>query len=344
MNILVTGSNGQLGNEIRKRVSEIGNGKPDHVVGEPNYYIFTDYEELDITDESAVADFVKENHISVVVNCAAYTNVEKAQKDRNTAYNVNAKGPMNLALALSKSGGVLIHISTDYVFGGMRNTPVPPIPVGCDPVNYPDIDRDDCYYGYSKNIGENFIQQSGVRYIIIRTSWLYSEYGKNFVKTMATRAAREQETRVVYDQTGSPTYAGDLAGLIMHIIEDNNSDTRYLSKTGVYNFSNKGAVSWYDLAHAIFDYYGMGDKIFPCRSSEYPSDVVRPAYSVLDTEKAEREFDYKIRYWRDTLYNGLLETISRVMREEEEARRNALESENTEYSFGHNVDNKEREE
>lgn len=312
MNILVTGAKGQLGCAIRERVEKKGNGHADHFVGEDNHYIFVDIDELDITNEVDVSKFVKNNHINVIVNCAAYTNVEKAQKDRDTAYNVNARGPLNLAFAAADVGAVLIHISTDYVFGGQRNTPVPPVSIGSDPVNFPDIDREDCFYGLSKNVGEHLIQSSKCRYIIIRTAWLYSEYGKNFVKTMADRAISGKKTRVVFDQTGSPTNAGDLADLILHIIEDNNSETRYLSKTGVYNFANKGVASWYDLARTVFEYFvdplEIDEIISPCRSSEYPSEVVRPAYSVLDTEKTEREFDCKIRYWADAV-RGVLAKV-----------------------------------
>lgn len=339
MNILVTGANGQLGREIKKVVDGIGNGQPNHYVGDPNYYIFARREDLDISDEQAVMDFVKKNHISVIVNCAAYTDVEKAQTDRERAYDVNAKGPMNLAFAASAVGAVLIHISTDYVFGGTRNTPVPPVSVGEDAYNFPDIDRDDCFYGYSKNIGEHLIQQvKDCRYIIIRTSWLYSEYGKNFVKTMARRALDNAATKVVYDQTGSPTYAGDLANFIVHIIEDNSAETRYLSKTGVYNFANKGVASWYDFAMEIFFYYSpkAGELVSPCRSNEFPSTVKRPAYSVLDTEKTEKTFNYRIPYWTDSLTKILFPVGDEIMRQKEEYRQ-SLELDNTEFDYGHNV-------
>lgn len=306
MNILVTGAKGQLGCCLKDLVDAFGNGHPDHDSSEANYYIFTDYDELDITDKDAVTKFVKENFVNVIVNCAAYTNVEKAQTDRDTAYNVNAIGPLNLAEAAAEVGAILIHISTDYVFKGQRNTPVPPIPVGSDVVNYPDAERDECFYGYSKNIGESLIMNvQNCRYIIIRTAWLYSEYGKNFVKTMMDRAKNDKPTKVVYDQTGSPTYAQDLADFIYHIIEGNSHDTRYLSKCGVYNFANKGVASWYDLARSVFVHFESNGVVAPCRSSEYPSDVIRPAYSVLDTEKTEKEFDYPIPYWHDSLMQCL---------------------------------------
>lgn len=340
MNILVTGAKGQLGCAIRKRVERKGNGHADHFVGEKNHYIFVDIDELDITNEENVANFVKDNHINVIVNCAAYTNVEKAQKDRETAYDVNAKGPMELAFAAASVGAVLIHISTDYVFGGQRNTPVPPVSVGSDVRNFPDVDRDDCYYGFSKNIGEELIRQTGCKYIIVRTAWLYSEFGKNFVKTMAERAVYRKNTRVVFDQTGSPTNANDLAEFILHIIENNDAENRYLSKTGVYNFANKGVASWYDLARTVFSYFldpcCVDDTISPCRSSEYPSDVIRPAYSVLDTEKTEKTFDYNIRYWVDAL-DSALPAISKELGERKEQEMQIFNAENTEYDYGHNV-------
>ena len=306
MNILVTGAKGQLGCCLKDLVDENGNGHPDHDSSEANYYIFTDYEELDITDDDAVKKFVKENFINVIVNCAAYTNVEKAQTDRDTAYNVNAIGPYVLAEAAAEVGAVLIHISTDYVFKGQRNTPVPPIPVGKNVIEYPDADRDECFYGYSKNVGEDLISEvDNCKYIIIRTAWLYSEYGKNFVKTMMERAKEDKNSKVVYDQTGSPTYAPDLADLIYHIIENNTHETRYLSKTGVYNFADKGVATWYDIARSVFVYFNSNGVVTPCRSSEYPSDVVRPAYSVLDTEKTVQAFDYAIPYWHDSLIQCL---------------------------------------
>ena len=307
MNILVTGAKGQLGCCLKDLVDENGNGHPDHDSSEANYYIFTDYDELDITDDDAVKKFVKENFINVIVNCAAYTNVEKAQTDRDTAYNVNAIGPYVLAEAAAEVGAVLIHISTDYVFKGQRNTPVPPIPVGKNVIEYPDADRDECFYGYSKNVGEDLISEvDNCKYIIIRTAWLYSEYGKNFVKTMMERAKEDKNSKVVYDQTGSPTYAPDLADFIYHIIEGNTHETRYLSKTGVYNFADKGVATWYDIARSVFVYFNSNGVVNPCRSTEYPSDVVRPAYSVLDMEKTVQTFDYPyIPYWHDSLIQCL---------------------------------------
>ena len=223
MNILVTGANGQLGEEIRRAVEKIGNGKPDHYAGEPNYYIFTGHKELDITNEGEVTDFVKKNSINVIVNCAAYTNVDKAQTDREAAYNVNAIGPLNLALAAKGVGAVLIHISTDYVFGGKYDSPLPPISQMNQ--NFVPVEGEKCYYGYSKMIGEHLIELSGCKYIIIRTSWVYSSHHKNFVETMYALRMAGRVAKVVNDQIGSPTSAKDLADFIVHIIENNNSDT-----------------------------------------------------------------------------------------------------------------------
>lgn len=303
MNILVTGANGQLGEEIKRKVKEIGNGHPDHDSSEANYYIFTDRDELDITDEKAVDKFVKENFVNVIVNCAAYTNVDKAQEDRDLAYSLNALGPLNLALAAKAVGAVLIQISTDYVFGGTYNTPLPPI-VQTDPAFVP-ADRDKNFYGYSKMVGEDLIQQSGCKYLIFRTSWLYSSHHKNFVKTMYNLKKKGVSPKVVYDQVGSPTSAENLADFLIWIIESNTSETRYLSKQGVYNFANNGVASWYDLAMGV---YGTNSAIVnPCRSEEYPSPVKRPNYSVLDVSLTEKTFDYDIHYWRFALNNVIYE-------------------------------------
>ena len=303
MNILITGAKGQLGEEIRRWVEEFGNGHPDHDSSEANYYIFTDREELDITDEKAVDEFVRKNFINVIVNCAAYTNVDKAQTDRDLAYNLNALGPLNLALAAKAVGAVLIQISTDYVFGGTYNTPLPPIEQSDE--KFVPADRDKNFYGYSKMVGEDLIQQSGCKYLIFRTSWLYSAHHKNFVKTMYNLREQKKEVKVVYDQVGSPTFAGDLADFICYIITNNDAEKRYLSKTGVYNFANKGVASWYDLTYGVF-----GDNstlVTPCLSEEYPSPVKRPNYSVLDVSLTEKTFDYMIPYWRFSLNDVVYE-------------------------------------
>lgn len=313
MNILVTGADGQLGREIRDFVTKsIINGQPDHYVGEPNYYIFAGHKELDITDLDAVMKFVKDNYISVIVNCAAYTNVEKAQEDRNTARSVNIDGVENLSLAAQRNGAVLIHISTDYVLNAdcKVNTPIPPAEpeelYGTVKEPYFPVGVEDCYYGYSKLQGEMRIN---CKHIVIRTSWLYAVEGKNFVNTMIDKVQKGEKVRVVCDQVGSPTYAGDLAAFIVHIIEDNSSATPYLSKEGTYNFSNKGVASWYDFAVAIFGAYrgisGIDNLVEPCRTGDFPSKVRRPVYSVLDAQKTEETFNFKISNW----YSALLRVI-----------------------------------
>lgn len=306
MNILVTGANGQLGEEIRRAVKKIGNGKPDHYAGDPNYYIFTGHKELDITNEEEVTEFVKRNSINVIVNCAAYTNVDKAQTDREAAYNVNAIGPLNLALAAKGVGAVLIHISTDYVFGGKYDSPLPPISQMNQ--NFVPVEGEKCYYGYSKMIGERLIELSGCKYIIIRTSWVYSSHHKNFVETMYALRMAGRTAKVVNDQIGSPTSAEDLADFIVHIIENNNSDTRYLSKQGIYNFADKEQTSWYELAKCVF---GKEGPVSPCSSDEYPTPVERPKYSVLDTTLTEETFDYKIPVWTESL-NRVLDELDTI--------------------------------
>lgn len=340
MNILVTGAHGQLGEEIRRAVENIGNGKPDHYVGDPNYYIFTghknlDYtKRLDITNEEEVMEFVKKNSVNVIVNCAAYTNVDKAQTDRDAAYNANAIGPLNLALAAKEVGAVLIHISTDYVFGGKYDKPLPPM--SQMESDFIPVDRDKCFYGFSKLVGEDLIEHSGCKYIIIRTSWVYSSHHKNFVRTMHAFSTTNRETKVVNDQIGSPTSAKDLADFIIHIIENNNSNTRYLSKQGIYNFADKGQTSWYELAKCVFRNNRL---VSPCSSDEYPTPVERPKYSVLDTTLTEKVFGYEIPVWTESLVRVLNELDAIEYR-----RKQALELENTEYSFGHNVCIKENEE
>ena len=299
MNILVTGANGQLGRCIKDVIDTIGNGHADHYVGEPDYYIFAGHNDLDITDANAVDEFVKKNFINVIINCAAYTNVDKAQTDRDTAYDINAIGPLNLAFAAKSVGAVLIHISTDYVFGGEYDSPLPPMSRNDE--NFVPAKMDENYYGYSKMIGEHLIEQSGCRYLIFRTSWLYSEYGKNFVKTMHNLHNEGKTPKVVCDQVGSPTYARDLAEFIVHIIKCNNADSRYLSKTGIYNFANKSIATWYDIAKRVCGVEG----VVPCETKDFPTTVKRPKYSVLDVSKTEADFGFNIRYWGEAIEQSL---------------------------------------
>ena len=277
--ILVTGADGQLGREmqIASRSSR-------------NRFIFTDiageYERLDITDQQAIADIVRENHVNVIVNCAAYTNVDKAETDSETANLLNNIAAGNLADAMKAVNGTLIHISTDYVFQGDMNIPCredwPTEPLGV--------------YGKTKLAGEKSIEATGCASIIIRTAWLYSPFGNNFVKTMRDLTSSRESLKVVFDQVGTPTYAGDLAETICRIIENGQLD-----KTGIYHFSNEGVCSWFDFSKAICEMSGNTCDIRPCHSDEFPSPVARPHFSVLDKTKIKQTFGIRIPYWTDSL-------------------------------------------
>lgn len=279
MNILVTGANGQLGHEMQ-RVAKSSN----------HNYIFTDvadgYEKLDITNIEDIRNMVKNNNVDIIVNCAAYTNVDKAESDYDTADLINNTAAGNLATAMKEAGGTLIHISTDYVFQGDRNTPCQEDwttnPLGV--------------YGKTKLAGEAAIATTGCNSIIIRTAWLYSQWGKNFVKTMQSLTATHDTLKVVFDQVGTPTFAGDLADTIAHII-----NTGQTNKTGIYHFSNEGVCSWYDFAKMICKLSGNTCDISPCYSEEFPSPVKRPHFSVLDKRKIKETFDIKVPYWTDSL-------------------------------------------
>lgn len=278
MNILVTGANGQLGNCMRN-ASETSKDN----------YIFTDVAELDITDADAVTAFVKDNDINVIVNCAAYTNVDKAESDAAFAEKLNAEAVGNLAKAIKANDGTLIHISTDYVFGG-------------DPYNTPC--REDQkgtptgVYGLTKLHGEQAIEESGCKALIFRTAWLYSEYGKNFVKTMLNLTSTKPELKVVFDQAGTPTYAQDLADAIYYIIENR----KFEGNEGIYHYSNEGICSWFDFTKAIAEIAENNNcDIQPCHSDEFPSPVKRPSYSVLDKTKFKDTFGVMVPYWTDSL-------------------------------------------
>lgn len=276
-NILITGANGQLGNEMR-RLGAVS----------PNNYIYTDVAELDITDAAAVAQFVKENAVNIIVNCAAYTNVDKAESDEATAELINATAVANLATAMKKVDGTLFHVSTDYVFGNEGNTPrtedMPLNPLGV--------------YGRTKLRGEQAIAETGCKAIIIRTAWLYSEFGNNFLKTMMRLTAEREQLNVVFDQVGTPTYAGDLALAIFSIIEGG----LYAGNEGIYHFSNEGVCSWYDFATEIAMAAGnTACKVQPCHSDEFPSPVKRPSFSVLDKTKIKNTFAIEIPHWRDSM-------------------------------------------
>ena len=286
MNILVTGANGQLGSEMRLVASRSA-----------DKYVFSDVVDLlgvdtlilDITDIDAIRKVVRDHDIKAVVNCAAYTNVDKAEDDVALCTLLNAKAPENLAVAMKEADGLLVHVSTDYVFGG-------------DPYNTPCTeDRKGTptgVYGQTKLDGELAIQASGCRHIIIRTAWLYSEFGKNFVKTMLGLTATKPQLNVVFDQTGTPTYALDLAETIFDILENR----KWEGNDGIYHYSNEGVCSWYDFTKMIAEYAGNDTcRILPCHSDEFPSKVIRPSYSVLDKTKIKKTFGISVPYWTDSL-------------------------------------------
>lgn len=289
MNILVTGANGQLGNEMRI----VTKGSSDN-------YIFTDVNQveglettyLDITDIDAIRTIVADNDIKAIVNCAAWTNVDACENDEKLAAlaeKLNADAPKNLAEAMKEVNGVLFHISTDYVFGQEPyNTPCNPNQKGT-PTGV---------YGATKKHGEENILASGCDYIILRTAWLYSEFGKNFCKTMLNLTATKPNLSVVFDQCGTPTYAYDLAAAIFEII----TERKYEGNTGIYHYSNEGVTSWYDFTQMIARISGhLECDIQPCYSSEYPSPVKRPSYSVLDKKTFKDTFGIKVPYWVDSL-------------------------------------------
>lgn len=283
--ILVTGANGQLGNEMRIIAKSSGDN-----------YIFTDVNQvedvettyLDITDLDAVRRCVVDNKVDTIVNCAAYTNVDAAETNEELAEKLNAEAPENLAKAMKEVGGLLIQISTDYVFGK-------------EPYNVPCREEQQGtptgVYGMTKLHGEQRIQAVGCNYVIIRTAWLYSEFGKNFCKTMMNLTATKSQLKVVFDQVGTPTYAYDLAKAIAVVIDKFDG-----SQVGVYHYSNEGVCSWYDFTKMIAEYNGTTEcDIQPCHSDEFPSPVKRPSYSVLDKTKIKEIFGVEVPYWTDSL-------------------------------------------
>lgn len=278
LNILVTGGLGQLGRSL----AIASDSSSDH-------YIFTDVDTLDITDADAVMRAVTDNAIDVVINCAAFTNVDAAESAAELSERLNAGAVRNLAEAMRSVDGTLIHISTDYVFGGaLGNTPrsesEPPNPTGV--------------YGLTKLHGEEAIEEVGCSALTFRTAWLYSEYGKNFVKTMLSLTSTRPQLNVVFDQAGTPTYAQDLADALVDII----SSRRLKGYEGIYHYSNEGVCSWYDFTRLIADIAGHNScDIQPCHSSEFPSPVTRPSYSVLDKTKFKNTFGIRIPFWVDSL-------------------------------------------
>lgn len=282
MNILVTGANGMLGNTIQLVVRQ-----------SKDNYIFTDvcegYQKLDITNLEDIRKAVKEHNIECIINCAAWTNVDAAETAGDIVETLNATAPENLAKAMKEVDGLLVHVSTDYVFGG-------------DPYNTPCKEDQKGtptgVYGLTKLHGEEKIQAVGGKYIIVRTAWLYGEFGKNFVKTMMNLTATKPELKVVFDQCGTPTYAVDLANAIFDIVENK----KYEGNTGIYHFSNEGVCSWYDFAKKIAELAGnTACNIQPCHSDEFPSPVKRPAYSVFDKTKIKETFGTNVPYWADSL-------------------------------------------
>lgn len=285
MVILVTGANGQLGNEMR-RIS----------VQSPNKYIFTDVAELDITDRGAVRALVEAERVDVIVNCAAYTNVEKAEEDYERADLLNNRAVENLALAAKAVDATVIHVSTDYVFKGNSSVPY-----------FEDMETDPLgVYGTTKLAGERALIATGCRYLIFRTAWLYSSFGNNFVKTMRRLTAERESLNVVFDQVGTPTYAGDLAALIYHVIE-----TGQLDKEGIYHYSDEGVCSWYDFAIEIAEMSGNSCDIRPCHSDEFPTKAERPHFSVLDKTKVKKTFGVVVPYWKDSLRRCVTELSER---------------------------------
>ena len=289
MKIVVTGALGQLGQEIMKLAA-----------GSEHEFVFTDIRAtdnvslLDITDADAVDAFVGKD-VDVIVNCAAYTDVNKAESDEESARQINAAAAGILASAAAKADALLIHVSTDYVFDGTSTVPY----------------REDCLpaptgaYGRTKLEGERLVQESGCRYMIFRTAWLYSLSGRNFFLTMVNKTAELPQMKVVFDQTGTPTYAGDLAYLISHIIENG-----FLDRTGIYHYTDEGVCSWYDFAKEINSLVGHTCNVMPCRTEDYPTPARRPHYSVLDKAKVRETFGIEIHHWRDSLVMAVNEYMN----------------------------------
>jgi dTDP-4-dehydrorhamnose reductase len=280
MNILVTGSNGQLGSEIKDVVTNYKDFN----------FFFRDLPELNICDAKALNTFVFNHNINAVINCAAYTAVDQAEEDSEIAENVNVKGVLNLVNALKKVGGKLIHISTDYVFDGNSFLPYQEF----DQVNPIGV------YGETKRGGEVVVINSDIDSIVIRTSWLYSAFGNNFVKTMLKLGHERDELRVIFDQVGTPTNAGDLAKTCLDILLDKSLEN-INTKGKIYHYSNEGVTSWYDFAKAIMELGSLDCKVRPIETKDYPTSAKRPHYSVLNKTKIKKDFNITIPYWKDSL-------------------------------------------
>lgn len=275
-NILVTGADGQLGNELRRT----GFTVLDEV-------FYTDVTDLDITDKEAVGEYVRRHEIDTIVNCAAYTAVDRAEDEPERAALTNTDAVRNLAETAAEENCLLIHISTDYVFDGTAS----------EPYTEKSVTNPQSVYGRTKLAGERAIRESGCLAIIIRTAWLYSAFGNNFVKTMLRLAKEKGQLKVVADQVGTPTYAGDLAAAIVHMLADEN----VADKTGIYHFSNEGVCSWYEFAREIVKQAGIAATVEPLTTEQYPTKAERPAYSVLDKSKIKREFGVQVPEWREAL-------------------------------------------
>ena len=278
MSILITGANGQLGSEIRELVETSQNRDADK-------YIFTDVQELDISDRVAVRDFVRDNHVELLVNCAAYTAVDRAESDLELCHRLNAEAPRLLAEAMESQQGAIIHVSTDYVFDGTAHTPY----------REDDTTNPQTAYGRTKLLGEQAVAAACRRSVILRTAWLYSAYGNNFVKTMLRLGREREQLGVIFDQIGTPTYARDLAAAILHIAERG-------IVPGTYHYTNEGATSWYDFTRAIHHIAGItGCNVRPLHTEEYPTPAARPHYSVLDKTKFKDTYNVEIPWWYDSL-------------------------------------------
>ena len=289
MKVLITGSNGQLGSEIQELAS--------------NYkkldFVFKDLPSLDICNFNLIQSFIIDNNIKAVINCAAYTSVDKAEQDAKIAEEVNTKGVLNLVNALNRVNGKLIHISTDYVFNGNH----------CMPYNESDSVSPTGVYGETKRNGELAVINSALDAIVIRTSWLYSSYGNNFVKTMLRLAKQKEELSVIFDQVGTPTYARDLAKTCLEILCGGSSVN--ISKNGnLYHYSNEGVASWYDFAISIMKISGEKCKVKPIQTKDYPALAKRPQYSVLNKFKIKTDFKIEIPYWRDSLKDCMKKIIN----------------------------------
>lgn len=286
-NILVTGCEGQLGRCFKDRAYKLID------LYSPNIF-YTDVKELDITDQKAVQEFVSKNKIDLIINCAAYTNVDRAEIEQDLCCKINYNGPKNLAMAIEKRKGKIIHISTDYVFDGKM----------LQAYREDDICRPQNKYGQTKLLGEQGVTESCEKHIILRTAWLYSEYGKNFVKTMLNLRKQQDHIDVIFDQVGSPTYAGDLANAIIEIILAGSDEY------GIFHFTNEGAISWFDFTKGILecdstdDYADLYD-VNPITTEEYqknhPSSTIRPLFSLLDKRKIKRAYGMEIPYWKESL-------------------------------------------